>query len=113
VVGRKDDLAALEVGKVRLWAVEPDGRGEEFYLCIRAEDVTLEIGAQPGSSARNHLAGRVTEIRPAGPVSRVTVDCGFALTALVTRQAAQDLALAPGSPVTATVKASAVHLIPR
>jgi molybdopterin-binding protein len=52
-------------------------------------------------------------VRPAGPVSRVTVDCGFALTALVTRQAAQDLALQPGTPVTATVKASAVHLIPR
>ena len=113
VAERKDDLAALDVGKVRLWAVEPNGRGGEFYLCIRAEDVTLEIGTQPSSSARNHLAGRVTKIRPAGPVSRVTVDCGFALTALVTRQAAQDLALMPGTPVTATVKASAVHLILR
>jgi molybdopterin-binding protein len=29
------------------------------------------------------------------------------------RQAAQDLALQPGTPVTATVKASAVHLISR
>ena len=110
---RKDDLAALDVGKVRLWAVEPSGRGEAFYLCIRAEDVTLEIGARPSSSARNHLAGLVTEVRPAGPVSRVTMDCGFALTALVTRQAAQDLALKAGASVTATVKASAVHLIPR
>ena len=113
VAERKDDLVALEVGKVRLWAVKPNGRGEEFYLCIRAEDVTLEIGTRPSSSARNHLAGRITEVRPAGPVSRVTVECGFALAALVTRQAAQDLALKPGSPVTATVKASAVHLIPR
>ncbi len=113
VAERKDDLAALEVGAARLWAVEASGQGGECYVCIRAEDVTLEIGTRPSSSARNHLAGRVTEIRPAGPVSRVTVECGFALTALVTRQAAQDLALAPGSPVTATVKASAVHLIPR
>lgn len=113
IADRKDDLVALEVGNVRLWAVDASGRDGEFYVCIRAEDVTLEIGAPPGSSARNHLAGRVTEVRPAGPVSRVTVECGFALTALVTRQAAQDLALAPGAPVTATVKASAVHLIPR
>ncbi len=113
VVERNDDLAALEVGGVRLWAVEPSGRGEEFYLCIRAEDVTLEIGTRPTSSARNHLGGRVTDIRPAGPVSRVTVECGFALSALVTRQSAQDLGLGPGVPVTATVKASAVHLIPR
>jgi molybdate transport system ATP-binding protein len=113
VIERMDDLAALEVGSVRLWAVEASGRGENFYLSIRAEDVTLEIGARPNSSARNHLAGRVAEVRPAGPVSRVAVDCGFTLTALVTRQAAQDLALTPGTPVTATVKASAVHLIPR
>lgn len=113
VAERKDDLASLEVGKVRLWAVEASGRGGEWYVCIRAEDVTLEIGAPPGSSARNHLAGTVMDVRPAGPVSRVTVDCGFALTALVTRQAAQDLALTPGVAVTATVKASAVHLIPR
>jgi len=97
----------------QLWAVEASGKGEAFYLCIRAEDVTLEIGAQPSSSARNHLTGRVTDVRPAGPVSRVAVDCGFTLTALVTRQAAQDLDLRPGTPVTATVKASAIHLIPR
>jgi len=113
VAERIDDLAALEVGGVRLWAVEATGRKEEFYLCIRAEDVTLEIGSRPSSSARNHLTGRVTEVLPAGPVSRVAVDCGFILTALVTRQAARDLALQPGTPVTATVKASAVHLIPR
>jgi molybdate transport system ATP-binding protein len=113
VAERVDDLAAFDVGGVRLWAVAPNGRSGECYLCIRAEDVTLEIGTRPSSSARNHLAGRVTEVRPAGPVSRVAVDCGFTLTALVTRQAAQDLALQPGTPVTATVKASAVHLIPR
>lgn len=113
IADRKDDLVALDVGGVRIWAIEASGRGGEFYLCIRAEDVTLEMGTRPSSSARNHLAGRVTDIRPAGPVSRITINCGFALSALVTRQAAQDLHLAPGLPVTATVKASAIHLIPR
>jgi molybdate transport system ATP-binding protein len=113
VAERTDDLVALDVGGARLWAVEGSGRGEEFYLSIRAEDVTLEIGASPNSSARNHLVGKVTEVRQAGPVSRVTMDCGFLLTALVTRQAAQDLGLERGVPVTATVKASAIHLIPR
>src|SRR5438309_318491 len=113
VVGRQDGLAAFDVAGKQLWAVEASGKGEALYLCSRAEDVILEIGAQPTSSARNHLAGRVTDVRPAGPVSRVAVDCGFALTALVTRQAAQDLDLKPGTPVTATVKASAIHLIPR
>ena len=113
VVTRSDDMVALDVGSARLWAIETSGRGEEFYLSIRAEDVTIEIGTRPSSSARNHLAGTITEVRPAGPVSRVTIDCGFLLTALVTRQAAQDLGLKPDVPVTATVKASAIHLIPR
>ncbi|MEW6544825.1 MAG: ABC transporter ATP-binding protein [Nitrospirota bacterium] len=113
VVERRDDLAALVVGEVRLWAVEPQGQGDSFYLCIRAEDVTLERGARPDSSARNHLVGRVAEVRAAGPVSRVVVDCGVLLSALVTRQAAQELALGPGAPVTATIKASAIHLVPR
>ncbi len=113
VVERKDELAALDVGGVRLWAVEPASRSGEFYLCIRAEDVTLETGTPPHSSARNHLAGRVTDMRQAGAVTRVTVDCGFSLTALVTRQAAQDLGLKQGASVTATVKASVIHLIPR
>ncbi len=113
VAGRTDDLVALDVGKARLWAVEPSGPSGACYVCIRAEDVTLDIGAQSGSSARNHLAGTVTEVRPSGPVSRVIVDCGFLLTALVTKQAAQDLALQSGTRVTATVKASAVHWIPR
>jgi molybdopterin-binding protein len=64
-------------------------------------------------SARNQLAGRVTMMQPEGGVVRVNVDCGFALSALVTRPACDDLRLKEGSPVTAVVKATAVHLIPR
>ena len=44
---------------------------------------------------------------------RVTVDCGFLLSALITRPACEELWLAEGSAVTAVVKATAVHLIPR
>src|SRR2546427_1647045 len=80
VVGRQDGLAAFDVAGKQLWAVEASGKGEAVYLCIRAEDVILEIGAQTSSSARNHLAGPGTDVRPAGPVSPGAVDCGFLLT---------------------------------
>ena len=110
---RTDGLMALEVGSARLWAIDPAERATNFFVSIRAEDVTVTVGALPSSSARNHLAGRITEVRPAGPVSRVVLECGFTLVALVTRQAAQDLGLRPGALVTATVKASTIHLIPR
>jgi molybdate transport system ATP-binding protein len=108
-----DGLIALDVGSARIWALDPGDQVDAFFVSIRAEDVTLEIGGLPSSSARNHLIGRVEEIHPAGPVSRVVVDCGFRLTALVTRQAIRELNLRPGAAVTALVKASAIHLIPR
>ena len=110
---RVDGLIALEIGSVRVWALDPSDRAAAFFVSIRAEDVTLETGGLPSSSARNHLIGRVEELHPGGPVTRVVVDCGFRLTALVTRQAVQDLHLRPGACVTALIKASAIHLIPR
>ena len=43
----------------------------------------------------------------------MSVDWGFSLSALITRPACDELRLAEGSTVTAVVKATAVHLIPR
>jgi molybdopterin-binding protein len=43
----------------------------------------------------------------------VEVNAGLVLVALITKQSLEDLALAPGSEVVATFKASAVHLIRR
>lgn len=102
----------LEVGKGRLIGVgeaPPGGRG---LVSIRAEEVILERGAPDQSSARNRLHGFVQELIPTGAQVRVIVDCGFPLTALVTRQAAEELALQPGAAITSVIKASSVHLIP-
>jgi molybdopterin-binding protein len=43
----------------------------------------------------------------------VTLDCGFPLVALVTRQAREELGLQEGSAVVAAIKATAVHVVPR
>jgi molybdate transport system ATP-binding protein len=48
-----------------------------------------------------------------GHQARVTVDCGFPLFALITKQSLEELGLQPGQEITATFKAHAVHLIPR
>ncbi len=110
---REGGVASLQVGSTKLVAADPGGKEMEFYVCIRGEDVTLEKGRAEQSSARNHLRGTVTEIAPAGILTKVIVDVGFELVALVTRQAVADLELVKGSPVFAVFKASAVHLIPR
>jgi molybdate transport system ATP-binding protein len=83
------------------------------FVCIRAEDVILETSQRGDVSARNQLTGHVTAIQPEGGVVRVTVDCGFSLNALITRPACDELRLTKDSAVTAVVKATAVHLIPR
>jgi molybdate transport system ATP-binding protein len=106
---RIDGVVSLEVGSAEL--VAADLAGNEFHVCIRAEDVTLEKGRAERSSARNHLKGIVREIVPAGILVKVAVDVGFNLVALVTRQAVDDLSLVVGAEVYSVFKASAVHLI--
>ncbi|MFN8544429.1 MAG: ABC transporter ATP-binding protein [Candidatus Binatia bacterium] len=113
VVGRSDGLLTVEAGAARLATCDPGGVDGAVFVCIRAEDVMLERGAEGRTSARNHLAGRVVALAPEGPLVRVTVECGFQLSALVTRPARDDLGLAVGEAITAVVKATAIHVIPR
>ena len=110
---REAGTALLHVGSAQLIAADPGGDDVDFYVCIRAEDVTLEKGRAEQSSARNHLRGIIAEIAPAGVLTKVVVNVGFDLVALVTRQAVADLALVEGAEVFAVFKASAVHLIPK
>jgi molybdate transport system ATP-binding protein len=109
-----DGLATLAVAGRRLYAVDTGAhaRGAAVLACIRAEDVTLHASDQP-SSARNHLTGHVTTITPEGPLTRIQLDCGFPLVALITSSAARDLHLEQGIMLTASIKAPAVHLISR
>ncbi len=110
---RADGMVSLRAGKHRIFAVDNGLDCSEFYACLRGEDVTIEKGEHARSSARNHLLGIVREIVPSGSLRKVTVDVGFRMTALVTRKALEDLALADGTEVAASFKASAVHLISR
>src|SRR6266498_2861549 len=63
------------------------------------------------SSARNVFTGQVTRlVRPRPGVVHVAADVGVELIAVITEEAARDLRLAPGNPVTFAFKASAVRV---
>jgi molybdate transport system ATP-binding protein len=109
----RDGLATVEVAGITLHALAEREPGPDVFVFIRAEDVVLARDGAGATSARNHVRGRVTEIASLGALVRVGLDCGFPLSAVVTRSAVDDLALAPGLPVVASMKAGAVHLIPR
>ena len=100
------------MGSTQLEAIDLGSEAQDFWVCIRGEDVTLETGSATSSSARNRLAGRVEALVPKGLLTKVVLDVGFPLVALVTRQSAIDLELVPGRSVFAVFKASIVHLIP-
>lgn len=110
ILARREGLATVQVGTVQLTALAIEA--DEVFVSIRAEEVALESGTAAGS-ARNRLAARVVAVHPGSPLLRVELDAGFSLSALITRPAAEELRLAPGTQVTAVIKTPAVHLIPR
>jgi molybdate transport system ATP-binding protein len=118
VLGRietiSEGMATLAVGRASILAADPGNLGQQAFVCIRGEDVAVERGGGTGvgSTARNRLPGRLTALHPEGSLVRLSLDCGFPLESLVTRQACADLHLAEGDQVCAILKAAAVHLIP-
>jgi molybdate transport system ATP-binding protein len=111
----ENGLATVAVGTVKLAAVDPNlpADTQAVYACVRAENVVILKGAAVSNSARNHLSGIVRSLANDGPLMRVELDCGFRLTALLTRQSCEEMKLSPDDRVTAQVKAQHVHLIPR
>jgi molybdate transport system ATP-binding protein len=115
LVRREQGLVVVRAGAggAELTAVDPGGFEDEAFACIRAEEVLLEPAGAHASSAQNRLPGRITSRRDEGPLSRITVECGASLVALVTRASADRLGLAVGLQVVAVVKAPAVRIVPR
>ncbi len=113
VTAISEGLVTVDVSSERLFSVESKDISGDVFVCIRGEDIILEKDAASNSSARNRLRGRIRKIALEGPIVRIIIDCGFLLTALVTKQSYQELALAEGSEITASVKAQSIHLIPR
>ncbi len=112
VLGREHGLVKVQAGRSELWAPDPGGLGAWAYACIRGEGVGLEAEAGAPRSARNRLPARVVAVEPQGALARVSLDCGFPLEATATAWACEDLGLAPGGRLAASIKATAIHLVP-
>jgi molybdopterin-binding protein len=63
------------------------------------------------SSARNRLAGVVVAVERDGVMAKVELACGdYRVVSLMSREAADDLALEPGVSATAIIKATSVMI---
>ncbi len=77
--------------------------------CFPPAAVTL-TAAEPVGSARNRWPGTVTSVVPHGAAVRVHLDVASGLFADVTPQSVEDLRLAPGARVWASVKATEISV---
>jgi molybdopterin-binding protein len=112
---------------IRVEAVGDLNAGAPVVVAIRPEDVALAppVDEQPpaASSVRNRWCGVVDSVTPAGPLVRVVVrlDCELGARAvfggegevisLITRASAEELGIAPLKRVSASVKATALHVL--
>ena len=71
--------------------------------------VLRELGTNSRSSARNRLAGVVIEVQRDGVMAQIDLSCGpYRIVSLMSREAADELALEPGQTATAVVKSTSV-----
>ncbi|MFJ7338599.1 molybdopterin-binding protein [Streptomyces sp. NPDC101116] len=85
--------------------------GTAVRALMKSTEIALATAPVESLSIRNRLPGTVTHIAAGDAMVsvRVTVE-GGELTSAITRDAAEDLALSPGTPVVALIKATEVAL---
>jgi tungstate transport system ATP-binding protein len=88
--------------------------GETVLLCIRPENVILSTRlSREATSARNVFPGRIEKVISLGLYQKVQLNCGFPLIAYVTHHSIENLSLQVGKEVTASFKATAIHVVRR
>jgi len=110
IASNQDRMVTIKVGDRVIEAISHYPAGAVVSACLRPEDITLFL-SPVSSSARNSFVGEITRVVSSGPLSRIEVDCGFPLVALVTKRSAEELNLQKGKKVYATFKATAVHVL--
>ncbi len=114
-VGEVASALGVSVDTLRRW--EADGkveferqRNQRVLRSDKLADLLRLHAASPrSSSARNRMAGVVVSVKRDSVMAQVELACGdFRIVSLMSREAADDLGLEPGSAATAVVKATTV-----
>ncbi len=105
-------MVNVRVGGHLVEGVSELAPGVPVIACVRPEEVVLALTQAP-TSARNAFRGVISATASMGPLVRVVVDCGFPLVALVTARSALEMGLSAGAQVSASFKATGVHIVTR
>lgn len=115
IVAAAEGCLRVSVGGVEIEAAGDGAVGDSVTLCIRPESVTLSAPGPMGvgSSARNAFAAKVLEVARRRYFWRAELDAGCLLVSHITQKSMEEMDLKPGSSVTASFKATSVHVIKR
>jgi molybdate transport system regulatory protein len=86
--------------------------GRPVTVLIKSTEVAVATGSVDGLSIRNRFPGTVAGVQHGAVMTTVKLALagGQTLTAVITKDAAEDLGLAPGDAVTALVKSTEVSI---
>lgn len=102
------------VAAITLEAIDDLGLAESQSATVLIKSTEVAVATEPpaGISIRNKIPGIVTGVDHGAVMTtvKISITGGQQLTAAITRDAAQDLNLAEGVPVTALVKSTEVSI---
>jgi molybdopterin-binding protein len=113
-IGEAARMLGVSVDTLRRWDAQgriKTRRDRSNRRVVTAAEIERLRGTDAGAalSARNRFAGVVREVKVEGLLAQVEIEAGpFRVVAVITREAAEQLELAPGVPATALVKATSV-----
>jgi molybdopterin-binding protein len=114
-IGEVAQRVGVSVDTLRRWESEGrisfERRGNQRVLPASelAGFLSSLAGSQKTSSARNRLTGVVVSVEKDGVMAKVELACGdYRVVSLMSREAAEDMELAPGVAATAVVKSTSV-----
>jgi molybdopterin-binding protein len=114
-IGEVAQRAGVSVDTLRRWESEGrisfERRGNQRVLPASelAGFLSSLAGSDKRSSARNRFTGVVVSVEKDGVMAKVELACGdYRVVSLMSREAAEDMNLAPGVSATAVVKSTSV-----
>ena len=114
-IGEVAQRVGVSVDTLRRWEAEGrvtfERRGNQRVLpATQLPDLLRSLsGSDRTSSARNRLTGVVVSVERDGVMAKVELACGdYRVVSLMSREAADEMELAPGVAATAVVKSTSV-----
>ena len=106
-------LMAISVAGKIIEAVGDFLPGQNVYCCLRPENIIVSKEMPEKISARNVFEARVQKIIRQGFFYKLMFDCGFPAVAYITMPSCEELGICEGAVISASFKATAVHVMRR